>query len=79
MAEQDLDAKLQETDDSLRSKYLKEILSLSTEDLSKVKVNKGKYKAMVKAEILSLLPEAGDKKADDTAQYISNLLNNEAQ
>ena len=67
MAEQGLDAKLQEIDDSLRSKYLKEILSLSKEDLSKVKINKGKYKAMVKAEILSLRPEAGDKKAYDTA------------
>ena len=79
MADKDLDQKLQEIDKSLRKKYLDIILSLSTDELIKVKTHKHRYKSMVKSEILELLPEASDEQADETAQYISNLLSNEAQ
>ena len=79
MAGKDLKHKLQNIDESLRQKYMKVILTLSTDELGKVKVNKYKYKSMVKSEILELLPEASDEQADETAQYISNLLTNEAQ
>ena len=79
MAGKDLKHKLQNIDESLRQKYMKVILSLSTDELGKVKVNKYKYKSMVKSEILELIPEASDEQADETAQYISNLLTNEAQ
>ena len=79
MADKDLDQKLQEIDKSPRKKYLDIILSLSTDELIKVKTHKHRYKSMVKSEILELLPEASDEQADETAQYISNLLSNEAQ
>ena len=79
MAENDLKNKLQELDESLRSRYVKTILSLDLDELSKVKTNKSTYKSKIKSEILELLPEVGDRQADETAQYISNLLSNEAQ
>ena len=79
MAGKDIKLKLQNIDESLRQKYMKMILSLSTDELGKVKNNKYRYKSMVKSEILELLPEASDERADETAQYISNLLTNEAQ
>ena len=71
--------KLQNIDESLRQKYMMVTLSLSIDELGKVKNNKYRYKSKVKSEILELLPEASVKKADETAQYILNLLTNEAQ
>ena len=79
MAENDLKNKLQELDESLRSRHVKIILSLDLDELSKVKTNKSTYKSKIKSEILELLLEVGDRQADETAQYISNLLSNEAQ
>ena len=74
---QKLKVQLQELDDSLRVKYMEVVKSLSLEDLKKF--NKHHYKSMIKSEISDLLPEVDKKSADDTAQYISNMLNNEAQ
>ena len=74
---QKLKVQLQELDDSLRVKYMEIVKSLSLEDLKKF--NKHHYKSMLKSKISDLLPEVDKKSADDTAQYISNMLNNEAQ
>ena len=79
MAGKDLKHKPQNIDESLRQKYMKMISALSTDEFGKVKHNKYKYKSMVKSETLELLPEASDEPADETAQYISNLLTHEAQ
>ena len=68
---------LEEADESLRSKYLEIVESLSLTDLKRF--DKFKYKDMVLSEMSDIVPEADKNNIDDTAQHVSNMLNTRAQ
>ena len=69
---------LRELDESLRIKYRDILESLSINELQRFPINKGKYKSLIMSEIYEHFPEADSKLVDETAQYISNYLDNEA-
>lgn len=71
------DKTLNEVDESLRTKYIEIVQSLTFEELKRF--NKVRYKNLVKSDIMEILPETETKDAENTAHYISNALNNEAQ
>ena len=66
---------LKEVDESLRIKYREFLDNLSINEVTHFQIDKNKYKQMILSEIV---PEADSTQIDDTAQYISNYLNNEA-
>ena len=67
---------LQKLDDSLRIKYMEIIESLTINELKRF--DKNKYKTLIMSDILQVLPNTDKQVVDDTAQYISNMLGNEA-
>ena len=68
---------LEEADESLRSKFLEIVESLSLTELKRF--DKFKYKAMVMSEMTDIVPEADKNDIDDKAQYVSNMLNTRAK
>ena len=68
--------KLQELDESLRTQYMDILESLSINELKRF--DNTKYKTLVKSEIFEILPNPDKVQVDETAQYISNMLGNEA-
>lgn len=68
---------LEDVDEEMRSKYLEIVRSLNLEELKRF--NKVWYKKLIKSDIMEVLPDADNKAVEDTAHYISNSLNNEAQ
>ena len=71
----DLKAKMDVIDESLRSKYLKIVESLSLNELKKF--NKSTYQQLVLSDFCDLVPEAQKKELEDRSLYISNMLNNQ--
>ena len=69
---------LEKADEALRVKYRDILDSLSINELKRFKLDKHKYKQIIISELIELVPEANSKQVDDTAQYISNHLTNEA-
>ena len=67
---------LEKADDTLRPKYRQILDTLSINELKRF--DKHKYKLMIMSEITELVPDANSKQVDETAQYISNHLGNEA-
>ena len=70
--------KLNELDESLRVKYRGILEGLTINELKRIPISKSKYKHLIMSEIYDHFPEADSKVVDDTAQYISNYLSNEA-
>ena len=70
-------SKLNEVEKDVKEKYLDIVRSLSYEELKKF--NKFTYKNLVAEEMALILPDVNKKTIEDTAHYISNALNNEAQ
>ena len=70
--------KLNERDESLRVKYRGILDGLTINELKRFPINKSKYKHLIMSEIYDRFPETDSKVVDDTAQYISNYLSNEA-
>ena len=69
---------LTELDESLRVKYRGILDGLTINELKRFPINKSKYKHLIMSEIYEHFPDADSKTVDDTAQYISNYLSNEA-
>ena len=75
----DAKLRLEKVDESLRKKYLDIVLSLDTSELRNFGRQKHRYKKLVMSEMFELVPEIDKQSVDDSAQYISNMLANEAQ
>ena len=67
---------LEKADKMLRPKYRQILDTLSIDELKRF--DKHKYKLMIMSEITELVPDANSKQVDETAQYISNHMGNEA-
>ena len=74
-----LKQKLDTSDGSLRVKYYDIIKSFSADELKKFKLRKHQYKEMIMNEISESLSGVSRSETENTAQYISNFLANEAQ
>ena len=75
----DAKLRLEEVDESLRKKYLDIVLSLDTSELRNFGRQKHRYKKLVMSEMFELVPGIDKQSVDDSAQYISNMLANEAK
>ena len=76
----DQEKRLEETDVVLREKYLQIVQLLTQNELNKrITSLKANYKRSVICDMEKLLPDIDRKVIDDRAQYISNILNNEAK
>ena len=75
--EGELKKRLDEADESVGSKYLDILQSLSLNELKKF--NKQRHKELVITDLTELVREADRKNIDIAVQYVSNMLNNEAQ
>ena len=69
---------MDELDESLRVKYRGILDGLTITELKRFPLSKSKYKHLIMSEIYEHFPEAESKVVDNTAQFISNFLNNEA-
>ena len=69
---------MDELDESLRVKYRGILDGLTITELKRFPLSKIKYKHLIMSEIYEHFPEAESKMVDNTAQFISNFLNNEA-
>lgn len=69
--------RLNEVENEMKEKYIEIVRSLSLDELTTF--NKFHYKNLVAEEMAHKLPEENMKTIQDTAHYISNALNNEAQ
>ena len=63
---------MEKLDESLRSKYMEILTSLTFDEIKKF--NKGRYKELIKSDIIEQLPGAKAEAIDLTAQCISNML-----
>ena len=63
---------MEKLDESLRSKYMEILTSLTFDEIKKF--NKGRYKELIKSDIIEQLPDAKAEAIDLTAQCISNML-----
>ena len=64
-------------EESLKNKYLDTVKAMSYLELKKF--NKNHFKQMVLNDMMALLPEHEKSQLSQTAHYVSNALNNEAQ
>lgn len=71
------DPELDCVEDSLKEKYLGIVKNMSHVELKKF--NKSEYKAMVLDDMSKRLPGYEKSQLAETAHYVSNALNNEAQ
>ena len=71
----DLTRRLDVIDESLRTKYMKLVESLSINELKKF--NKFTYQDLIKSEISDLLPDVSEHDLEGRSLCISNMLNNE--
>ena len=68
---------LLKAEESIKEKYIELIKTLSFLELKRF--NKAEYASLVLSDMVKLLPEFDKSQLKETAHYVSNALNNEAQ